>query len=101
MIGQDELISPHCCNKECMRKETRICILILIMGDTKFSNFYFFAHNHKASPFIGKLLNSTLLWCLFSPFFLQFVILDSLSIFDLAQSREKALKGSLAQCTAL
>ena len=49
--------------------------------------------NLKVWPFIGKLLNSTLLWCFgvvrFN--FTQFVILENLSILDLALSGVKGL----------
>ena len=35
-------------------------------------------------PFIGKLLSSTLLWCCLFFNFTQFVVLENLSILDLA-----------------
>ena len=37
------------------------------LGDSKFSNFWFYGQNLKVWPFIGKLLSSTLLWCCFYP----------------------------------
>ena len=52
------------------------------LGDTKFSNFCVYGQNPKVWPFIEKLLRSTLL-C---------VILENLSIFDLALSGVKGLR---------
>ena len=48
------------------------------MGDTKFSNFWFYGQNPKVSPFIGKLLSNALLYCRLFFNFTQFVILDNL-----------------------
>ena len=48
--------------------------------------------------FIGKLLSSTLLWGSLFFDFSQFVILESLSVFDLALSGVKGLKHPLNRC---
>ena len=60
-------------------------------GDTKFSNFWFYGQNTKLSPFIGKLLSCSILWCLFLNF-TKFVILETLSILDLALSGVKDIE---------
>ena len=45
--------------------------------------------NPKVRPFVGKLLSSTLLWCFNFFNFTQFVILENLSVLDLALSEVK------------
>ena len=49
------------------------------------------------SPFDGKLLSSTLLWCYLVFNFTQFVILESLSVLDLALSEVKGLIHSISE----